>query len=84
MVQQTVFCLSQRCSWLHVFQTWLTREQSHLKSADQVGLLCVQLTGSRGKAVRMWGKSERLSTGGIGAMCSCLWELGSKCEGAGD
>ena len=83
MAQQMACCLGQRCGCLYVFLTWLTCEKSHLKSADQVGLLCVQLKGSRGKAVRMWGKSERLFTGGIGAMCSCLWKLGSKCEEAG-
>lgn len=83
MTLQLACCLSQRCSWLHIFQTWLTCEQSHLRSAGQVGLLCVQLIGSGGKAVRMWGKSQRLSTGGSGAMCSCLWKLGSKCEEAG-
>ena len=83
MAQQMACCLSQRCGCLQVFQTWLTCEQSHLESADQVGLLCVQLIGARGKAVRMWGKSERLSTGGIRAMRSCLWNLGSTREEAG-
>ena len=35
------------------------------------------------KAVWMWGKSERLSTGECSAMSSCSWKLASKCEEAG-